>query len=116
MRSFCLNIVFAACLLGGAAVAGRAEILTRLEIDVPFAFQAGSVPMPAGSYEIYQPRETGAVIIRAMGGSGAVATIVAPIGEGVGSKASFVHVNGKYFLSSIALGDGRMVKLAPRLK
>jgi hypothetical protein len=113
MRSFCLNTILAACLLGGAAFTARAEIMTRIEIDVPFAFQVGSVTMPAGSYEIYQPHETGAVIIRAMSGSGAVATVVAPMGEGGGSRASFIHTGGKYLLSSVALGDGRVVHIVP---
>jgi hypothetical protein len=116
MRSLCLNTILAACLLGGAAVEGRADMLTRVEIDVPFPFQVGSVPMPAGRYEVFQPHDTGAVIIGATEGSGAIATIVAPFAEGAGSKASFVHVDGKYFLSSISLGDGRMVQVAPRRK
>ena len=114
MRAFCLNTILAACLLAGAAFTARAEIMSRIEIDVPFAFQVGNVTMPAGSYEIYQPHETGAVIIRAMGGSGAVATIVAPLGEGAGTHASFVHTGGKYFLSSVSLGDGRMVRITPQ--
>jgi hypothetical protein len=113
MRAFCLNTILAACLLGGAAFSARAEVMTRIRIDVPFAFEVGDVAMPAGSYEIYQPHETGAVIIRATSGSGAVATIVAPIGQGGGSNASFVHTGGKYFLSSISLGDGRMVRIVP---
>jgi hypothetical protein len=113
MRSFCLTTVLAACLIGGAAITARAEIMTRIQIDVPFTFQVGNVAMPAGSYEIYQPHETGAVIIRAVGGSGAVATVVAPMSEGAGSKASFVHSGGKYFLSSVSLGDGRMVHIVP---
>jgi|HubBroStandDraft_6_1064221.scaffolds.fasta_scaffold382836_2 hypothetical protein len=117
MRSFCLNTILAACLLGGVTFTARAEIMSRIEIDVPFAFQVGNVAMPAGSYEIYQPHETGAVIVRATGGSGAVATVVAPMGEGGGTHASFVHTGGKYFLSSVSLGDGRMVHIIPsRLK
>jgi hypothetical protein len=113
MRAFCLNTIFAACLLGGAAFTARAEIMTRLEIEVPFAFQVGGVAMPAGSYEIYQPHETGTVIIRSRGGSGAVVTVVAPMGEGGGTNASFVHTAGKYFLSSVSLGDGRTVHIVP---
>lgn len=112
MRSFCLNAMAVACLLGGA-LAARAEIMTRILLEVPFSFQVGDVSLPAGSYEIYQPNETGAVIIRARGGSRAIATIVAPIGEGSGSRASFVRVDGKYFLSSVSLGDGRMVHIMP---
>ena len=113
MRALCLNTILAACLLGGAALTARAEILTRIEIEVPFAFQVGNVPMPAGTYEIYQPNETGAVIIRGTNGSTAIATVVAPMGEGAGSKASFLHADGKYVLSSVSLGDGRMVQVAP---
>jgi hypothetical protein len=119
MRSFCLSNLFrntifaAAALLASTALPSQAEILTFVEIQVPFAFNVGNVSLPAGSYEVLQPHEMGALIVRAAGGSGAVAAIVGPLHEGAGHQASFVHVGGKYFLSSISLGDGRMVQLAP---
>ena len=116
MRSFCLNTILAAGLLAGTALIAHAEILTRIEINVPFAFQVGNTPMPAGNYEIYQPNETGALFIRATGAPGVVATIVAPVSERVGSKASFMHIDGKYFPSSISLGDGREVHLVSHSK
>lgn len=118
MRSFCLNSLFrntilaAAGLLACSALPSRAEILTSVQIQVPFAFNVGNISLPAGSYEVLQPHEMGALIVRAAGGSGAVAAIVGPFHEGTGHQASFIHVGGKYFLSTISLGDGQMVQLA----
>lgn len=122
MRSFCLNTIFALSgLLALSTLPSRAEILTYVEIKVPFTFQVGNVTLPAGSYEIVQTHESGAVIVRALGASRAAAAIVSPVQEGAGHLASFVRIGGKYFLSSVSLGDGRMVELpvphlAPHLK
>lgn len=114
MRSFCLKAVVAvASLVAGSALPAPAEILTQVEIQVPFAFIVGNVTLPAGSYEILQSHDTGALIVRAVGGSGVAVAIVSPIREGFGHQASFVHIGAKYFLSSISLGDGRMVELPP---
>jgi hypothetical protein len=117
MRSFCLNTILAvAVLVAGSALPARAEIPTQVQIQVPFSFNVGNVTLPPGSYEI-QTHDNGAVIVRAVGGSGAAAAIVSPIGEGAGRDASFVRIGGKYFLSRISFGDGRMVQLpAPHLK
>lgn len=118
MRSLRLNIILAAVgLIAGSAFPSRAEVLTYVEIQVPFAFNVGNVSFPAGSYEIVQPHESGAVIVRSAHGSRAAAAIATPFHEGAGNNASFLHINGKYYLSSIALGDGRVVQLsAPRAK
>lgn len=116
MRSFCLNtLLAAACLFGGAAL--HAEVITTAQFHVPFAFVVGAVTLPAGTYDVIQPHDSSAVIIRAEGAPGVSAVIVSMMHEGSGHDASFVHVGGKYFLNTIALGDGRVVQVAaPHLK
>jgi hypothetical protein len=95
MRSFCLNTALAvASLLAAGALPSRAEVMTFVQIQVPFAFEVGSVSLPAGNYEIVQPHESSAVIIRGAGGASSVAAIVSPLHEGVGHNASFLHVGG----------------------
>jgi hypothetical protein len=118
MRNFCLKAIFAAAsMLTWSAMPSPAEVLTYVQIQVPFAFNVGDVALPAGNYEIVQPHETAAIIVRPAGQSKPAAAIVAPFHEGTGTNASFVRAGGKYFLSTIALGDGRMVQLAaPRVK
>lgn len=119
MRSFCLNTIIAvAGLLAGSALPSRAEVLTSIEIQVSFPFNVGNVTLPAGSYEILKLHETGAVIVRPIGGGyRSAAAIVSPFRDGTGYKADFVRVDGKYFLSSITLGDGRTLQVAaPHLK
>lgn len=115
MRSFCLKSILAAGLIGAAAL--PAEVLTTVQIQVPFSFQVGNVTLPPGNYEVIQSHESGAVMIHATSGSGASTAIVSPVREGYGHQASFIRVGGKYFLNRISLGDGRAIEVpAPHLK
>ena len=78
-----------------------------VKADVPFAFQVGNKPMPAGSYEIRLDREAGTVEVEgASKGANALAGVITSLAPPPHSDANDSHlvfdvVGDKYVLSEV---------------
>jgi hypothetical protein len=113
MKHFCLNVIFAAALWLSGSAAMRAEVLTRVEFTAAFPFKAGVTVLPAGAYRILDASDQRVVMLVSESGAGSAAVLVSVDREaapGEGPSVRFVRVNGQYVLSSVGLGNGRVVE------
>jgi hypothetical protein len=104
------------CLFGLVSLSGAmfGGTESRLVVNVPFGFVAGSVRLPAGQYTVRESSENGIIFVTNTNGS-AVALITSP-GNRFGSRSSvglsFDRVAGEPHLAQITFDDqpARMIR------
>jgi hypothetical protein len=79
--------------------------------DVPFAFQVGSVQLPAGCYEITKGNQSSIVVRNCKTSDVAVSTIRGDEATDGRARLVFQHVGSQYFLAEVhgAAGTATMV-------
>ena len=93
------------------AASGHAQTL-RLSVPVPFAFQAGTSAMPAGSYELQLETDRSARIAGPENRGMALLVTTAQSNEAELPPQFIFHRYGReYFLAAIVWGDGRAHEL-----
>ena len=115
MKNFCLNTTLAlVCLLAASAAPSWAES-GRVDFTAPFAFNVGSVQLPAGDYHITAYAEGGAIFVIGKGSPNAATAIMYPLHSGNPTeKASirFTLRGGKYTLMAVGMETGQTFELA----
>ena len=112
-RSYCLIILALACLLSAAPIYAQSE--ARVTFVAPFSFIAGASQMPAGSYIIMQDGYGHATIHPTQPGGKSAAILLTRISGGAAGSSrasvSFVQRGGRYYLDSVNLIDGAVVRI-----
>lgn len=83
-----------------------------LKLDVPFAFVAGDMNMPAGQYEVLHIMNPGWILVRNTNGRANAVVHVQVSATSVGgssSKLVFSRYGEKYFLSQVWTGEDNEV-------
>jgi hypothetical protein len=107
-KAMSIVISLGVLMLGSVMTASAATALIR--IDVPFAFNAGGVALPAGSYVVDMGVDRGVgshVVLRVADGSDAI-FVPTTCSNWVGTGSfgvSFTRYGETYFLSKIMDGD-----------
>ena len=105
------------CLVGLVSLSGTifGGTESRLIVNVPFGFVAGSVHLPAGQYTVREATDNGLIIVSNAAGN-AVALITSP-GNNFGARSnvglSFDRIAGEPHLAQVTFEDqpARMIKL-----
>ncbi len=90
----------------------------RITFRVSFPFTAGTATMPAGAYTISQD-ENGHAIIAAENGGGSAILLTQVTGSINGrghASVSFIERGGRYYLSTLQLTDGAVLRLIRNLR
>jgi hypothetical protein len=75
-----------------------------MRVDIPFAFVAGGVHLPAGQYRVYHPGDPYLVVIEKDDGRARAMTYVHPSAKGAdksSTKLVFNKYGDEYFLSQV---------------
>ncbi|HEX3877902.1 MAG TPA: hypothetical protein VHW24_13005 [Bryobacteraceae bacterium] len=111
-RSLYLVLLVFVCLLAIAPIHAQSDV--RVTFHTSFPFKAGMAEMPAGSYSIMQ-EESGRMLLHpAAGGRGSVILLARFGGSGRPSghaSVTFVQRSGRYYLETVNLLDGGIVRL-----
>jgi hypothetical protein len=115
MKNLCVRHLFT-LLLAAAPLALHAESNVKIVFKAPFSFVAGSRTLPAGTYQVSESDDHILLIqsttIQSSGDSLAAALVVYPVAEGgMGGRVNFVRRGGVYYLNTLQIGDGRIVRV-----
>ena len=112
-RSYCLIILALVSLLVATPIYAQSE--TRISFTAPFSFIAGASQMPAGSYVLMQDGFGHATIHPAQPRGKSAAILLTRISGGATgngrASVSFVQRGARYYLDSVSLIDGAVVRI-----
>jgi hypothetical protein len=109
-RSFYLLMLALVCLLAAAPSYAQSDI--KVKFSVSFPFLAGAAAMPAGSYTITEDVSGHAMIYPAQGGHGTFILLTRASGFSPSNghaTVSFIQRDGRYYLNTVNLLDGRII-------
>ena len=110
-RVYCVLLPMLACSLMGFA---QGDL--KVTFHTSFAFSAGAAALPAGSYSLSDMGNGAAILNSTEGGRSAVIVltrlggIMQPASK---ASVSFVQRGGRYYLDSVNLRDGNLVRVNP---
>lgn len=112
-RVLCL---FVALYFGLTVAPSRAQSELKVTFHVNFAFAAGPAVLPAGSYSLTDMGNGTALLSGAPGGRNAVIVLTRMAGTMPVSghaSVSFTQRGGRYYLDTVNLRDGGVVRVNP---
>jgi hypothetical protein len=112
-------LAMAGAVLLSIVAAGECRAQSRsLEVSIPFAFEVGNKPMPAGSYRVESvPTGAGSLeVLRSNSGDArlTISTMATALNSGTPAPTLVFHRYGnRYFLAQIRTGEGHARELFP---
>ncbi len=111
-RSYYLLMLALACLLMAAPSYAQSDV--KVTFHTSFSFTAGTAVLPAGEYTITEGESGHALIFRAEGGHSAAILLTRIAGFALNkgrASVTFTQQGGRYYLDTINLLDGSIVRM-----
>jgi hypothetical protein len=109
------SLIALASLVTAAALPSRAQSSERVTFQAPFAFSAGEATFPAGAYYLTRDENGRAFMISSESGPRSAILVLggaAAVGKANQTSVTFIQRHGRYYLDSMSLVDGTLVRIA----